>query len=82
MRSKKFIAAILSFAMIFTSIQFPPIQVKAEEAVITEIDPAILARNATANSEQNPEHSTDGPAAWAFDDDQNRWWHSRWRHHF
>ena len=49
------------------------------EPVLKEVDSAILAKNAKANSEQNPaQYDNDGPAAWAFDD-ENHWWHTRYQ---
>ena len=83
LRSKKIVAAILAIALMFTSVQFPPLHVKAEETVVSEteiqeFDSTILAKNAKANSEQWPaEWTNDGKAAWAFDD-ENHWWHSRY----
>ena len=47
--------------------------------VLKEIDSAILAENAMANSEQWPAaYDNDGKAAWAFDD-ENHWWHTRYQ---
>ncbi|MBR5565720.1 MAG: discoidin domain-containing protein [Roseburia sp.] len=83
MRSKKLLAAILALAMVVTSIQFPTVQVKAEETVVSEVakkefDATVLAKNAKANSEQWPAAwDNDGKAAWAFDD-EGHWWHSRY----
>lgn len=55
----------------------------ANDSIVTvkgakEIDSQILQENAKANSEQNAAQGNDGPASWAFDD-QDHWWHSRWR---
>ncbi|MBR5565557.1 MAG: right-handed parallel beta-helix repeat-containing protein [Roseburia sp.] len=48
-----------------------------EKSTLKEFDPAILAKNAKANSQQLPANGGDGGPAWAFDD-EDRWWHSRW----
>ena len=46
-------------------------------AVVKQFNNDLLLKNVKANSEQNPESGTDGPAIWAFDD-EDHWWHSRW----
>lgn len=48
------------------------------EVPTEELDSAILAKNAKANSwYENSSSSGDGGPAWAFDD-ESRWWHSNW----
>ena len=47
------------------------------EVPTEEIPAAVLAKNAKANSEQNPASGSDGLAAWAFDD-SNHWWHGNY----
>ena len=48
-----------------------------EKTAIRKFDSEILAKNAKANSHQFPADKGDGPASWAFDD-ENHWWHTRW----
>ncbi|MBR5565556.1 MAG: glycoside hydrolase N-terminal domain-containing protein [Roseburia sp.] len=49
------------------------------KALLKEIDSAILAENAMANSEQWPAaYDNDGKAAWAFDN-EDHWWHTRYQ---
>jgi len=43
---------------------------------LTEI--SVLASNASANSYHPSGSNTDGPASWAFDDNDARWWHTNW----
>lgn len=43
---------------------------------MTEI--SVLASNASANSYHPSGSNTDGPASWAFDDNDARWWHTNW----
>ncbi len=50
---------------------------EGEPIVPVAFDATILAENAMANSEMNPADGNDGPAAWAFNEEEN-WWHSRW----
>ena len=77
MKRKKFLAAILAVAMIFTSIQLPPMQVSAEEITPTasKIDRTILYNNARSNS-WSPEHATEGKPQYAFDDSDDTMYHS------
>lgn len=50
MKRKKFLAAILAVAMIFTSIQLPPVQVSAEEVASTEFVKKIDANQETVSA--------------------------------
>lgn len=45
---------------------------------VKEIDKALLAEHARAKSEMSPAVGQDGPASWAFDD-QDHWWHTKWQ---
>ena len=86
MKSKKFLAAILAIAMMITSIQLPPVQVRA--AVVSEpikfADNQILMENARANSEESGQpnstsENVDGNAKCAFDNPAlTTWWHTNW----
>lgn len=83
MRLKRILAGALAGLMVITSV--PAAQLgngtsyAAEIAYkYAEVDSAILQENAIANSEQYPEQGCDGPAEWAFDEEDSTWWHSRY----
>ena len=90
MKLKKILACALSASMLVTGVSFSvdfkggTVQAATElddqvtHTTLAEIDATILAKNAKAKSEMNPADKQDGPASWAFDD-EDHWWHTKWK---
>lgn len=90
MKLKRILACALSASMLVTGVSFSgdfkcgTVQAATElddqvmHTTFAEIDSTILAKNAKAKSEMNPADKQDGPASWAFDD-EDHWWHTKWQ---
>ncbi|MBR5566228.1 MAG: hypothetical protein IKW08_08725, partial [Roseburia sp.] len=72
MRNKKIIATILAFAMIFTSIQFPTVQVKAEENTANVNHVRTATMSASSVEDDSPTLAADK----ANDGNNGTWWSS------
>lgn len=83
----------MAAAMVLTTVSFPRVAKAEGETstqtdaatsteqeagkVLMQVDPTVLQARAMCNSQQDPNHGSDGPKEWAFDT-ENHWWHSRW----
>ena len=74
---KRVLALVLTLVMVLGAVPATVFAEDTQTPEVVEFDATVLAANATANSQQVPEKSSDGGAAWAFDDEAH-WWHTRW----
>lgn len=76
MKMKRILAGALAAVMVLASV--PATGLNASAAEYAQI--TITEDNVRANSEMNPvaDNGTDGPAWYAFNNNEGNWWHSRW----
>ena len=76
MKLKRILAGALAAAMVLASV--PATGLNASAAEYAQI--TITEDNVRANSEMNPvaSNNEDGPAWYAFNNNESNWWHSRW----